>query len=58
MWLALVLCVDWADLGTVVRLPLVVNDGADEVTIVLWPALVVLVRPDDVGIVVWLALET
>ena len=35
MWLALVLCVDWDDLGAVVRLPLVVNDGADEVIVVL-----------------------
>ncbi len=36
MWLALVLCVDWDDPGAVVRLPVVVvNDGADEVTVVL-----------------------
>ena len=35
MWLTLVLCVDWDDPGTVVLLLLVVNDGADEVTVVL-----------------------
>ena len=35
VWLAIVLCVDWDDPGTVVRLPLVVNDGADEVALVL-----------------------
>ena len=35
MWLALVLCVDWDDPGAVVLLPLVVNDGADEVIVVL-----------------------
>lgn len=35
VWLALVLCVDWDDLGTVVWLPLVVENGAEEVIVVL-----------------------
>ena len=51
MWLALVLCVDWDDPGTVVWLALVVENGAEEMIVELRPALVVLVNPDDVGIV-------
>ena len=35
VWPALVLCVDWDDPGTMVWLPLVVKEGAEEVTVVL-----------------------